>query len=86
MLGGDAELSFEDSDAALVHPQGTCSVLVQRVETHQPAIGALVERVEREPLLTALDGRAVIAGLLEKTGQPLEQPLGEWRSIDHGPA
>ena len=61
--------------AGLVDAHGARAVLVERVEAHQPAVHALVERVEPQPPLAVLDRRAVVALALEQPDQPVERPL-----------
>ncbi len=50
-------------------------VLVQGVQSHQPTTHALVDRIESQPLLAVLDGRAIVPPLLQQANQTVEQAL-----------
>ena len=80
-LGLDAELAIEDRDARLVHAQGTRAVVVEGVQSHEPAVDALVERVEPQPVLAPFD-RGPVVPLPAPADRPADRAIagGEGRA------
>ena len=71
-IGLDAKLVGEDRDARPIDTQRTGSILVRRVEAHQPADDTLVEGIEAQALIGAFDRRPEVALLLKQPDQPVE--------------
>ena len=85
-LGLHAKLPLQHRRAGLVHPQRACTVLVQGMQAHQPAVRPFMQRVDTQALLAVLDGGPVVALLLQQADEAIEhaplarrQPLPQRR-------